>query len=354
MDSTGLLPPQSPSSSLPPLQPQTRLPPFDGTFGSLFIGMNVSTVLYGVACAQTFLYATSHRSKKDGWILKALVYTLLPLDTVHQFIMFTGMYRFLITDYLDPSRLGDTHTGSGDFYIHIGGALGVFIVVLVQMYYAWRLWTFSTNTSNALRFTLVIATIVLSLLTFALGIVIIVRALPTILSGPATFGLFGLSIFNANGFSKLVWGLELSSSIACDTVITFGMMLSLRRTRAGFRSTNDGLNFLMVLTFNTGLLTVILCVLSLICFYALQPQRNIAYAALEIILPRCYFISFLATLNSRGYLREKMAMAVGVPVSFGAPSTGNRPVPFEQKILYTTEKLVEGDGSVEQETVGTI
>ncbi|TFK69970.1 hypothetical protein BDN72DRAFT_839755 [Pluteus cervinus] len=333
MDSTGLLP--SPSAGLLPLQPQTRLPPFDGTFGSLFIGMNISTVLYGVACAQTFLYATSHRSRKDGWILKGL-----PLDTVYQFIMFTGMYRFLITDYSNPLRLGDTNTGSGDL-VHvlilgsqIGGALGLVIVLSVQLYYAWRLWTFSNNTSNALRFTLVIGTVVFSLLTF----VIIVRAFPTILSGP-----FGLLISNTNAFSKLVWGLQLSTTIACDAVITFGMMLSLRRTRAQFRSTNYGLNFLMVLTFNTGLLTVILCVLCLICFYALQSQHNLAYAALSIIIPKCECCGFLCSvsqrLNSRGYLREQMVMSV--PIS-GAPTSGSRP-----KILYTTEKLVERDGWVE-------
>ncbi|TFK69968.1 hypothetical protein BDN72DRAFT_577215 [Pluteus cervinus] len=255
--------------------------------------------------------------------------------------MFTGMYRYLITDYLNPSLSLDTNTGSGDFYVHIGGALSVVIVVLVQLYYAWRLWAFSINTSNALRCLLTVATVVLSLLTFTAGILIVARTFPKFQSEP--------SIFDTNGFSGLSWGLQLCSSIACDTVITFGMMLNLRRTRAGFRST--------------------LCIVCLVCFYALQPQSNLAYAGLQILMPRCYIISFLATLNSREYLREKL---VAGALSFGGSNPGSNQAGCRThaantssaesenlanelvnvKIMYTTEKMVERDGSVEQDRIG--
>ncbi|TFK69955.1 hypothetical protein BDN72DRAFT_576132 [Pluteus cervinus] len=99
--------------------------------------------------------------------------------------------------------------------------------------------------------------------------------------------------------------MNLIGAIICDVVITFGLILNLHRSRTGVKRTNQLLNSLVVLTLNTGLITVILAIVALIAFYVLAP-RILLYLAIELMLPRCYVNSLLATLNSRDYLRERL------------------------------------------------
>ncbi|TFK69954.1 hypothetical protein BDN72DRAFT_839733 [Pluteus cervinus] len=87
----------------------------DGTLGMVFVGMCVSTILFGATCVQIFMYATSSRCSEDRWFLKTFVCTVLLLDTAHQIGISMGMYRFFITDYANPMLLNDTS--------HSGGAL---------------------------------------------------------------------------------------------------------------------------------------------------------------------------------------------------------------------------------------
>ncbi|KAK0480376.1 hypothetical protein IW261DRAFT_1623911 [Armillaria novae-zelandiae] len=53
-----------------------KLPTFDNSLGALYIGSSLATVLYGVICVQTFLYITSNRTRFDSWAMKLLVFIL--------------------------------------------------------------------------------------------------------------------------------------------------------------------------------------------------------------------------------------------------------------------------------------
>ncbi|TFK69953.1 hypothetical protein BDN72DRAFT_896853 [Pluteus cervinus] len=240
------------------------------------------------------------------------------LDIAHEVAILMGMYRFLITDYLNPLALGNTKNSGGAFYIHMGAIFGTILIALVQLFFAWRLWAFSVTISKRLRWTLALLTVSLALLTFAAGIVISVRTEPSLHSGP--------SVFTPTGTDASDWKLQLPSAIACDVVITFGMVINLYRSRTGIRRTNEVLNLLIMFTVNTGLLTVILSTASLICFFVL-PTSVLAYVALELIIPHCYINSLLAILNSREYLHEKMSTEIPISIGdlkFASDSSGTR------------------------------
>ncbi|KAJ3977101.1 hypothetical protein EV361DRAFT_944662 [Lentinula raphanica] len=176
-----------------------------------------------------------------------------------------GMYRFLITDYLNPLQLSSTAGSGGANYIHVEVIFGIFMPLSVQLFYAWRVYVFSTALTKQLR--------------------VMIAAL------------------------TLDWKIQLPSAIACDLVITLAMVYNLYKSRTGLKKTDHVLNMLIIFTVNTGLITVVLSTASLICFLVL-PQSILVYVALETILPKCYLNSFLATLNSREFLREQMSTEI--------------------------------------------
>ncbi|TFK69939.1 hypothetical protein BDN72DRAFT_575466 [Pluteus cervinus] len=288
----------------------------DGTLGMVFIGMSLSAVLFGAACVQTFIYATSSRGQEDKWFLKTVVYlvfvrltlgrlviriqltfALKLLDTAHYVGVTMGMYRFFVTGYANPALLNDTSPSSGAFYDLVGTAFSAVLVFITQLFFAWRLWAFSLTISDHLKWLLVTVAVSGAFLTFGSAMAIDYLTFANARAGT--------SAFTSLGTAGPAWKMNLIGAITCDIVITFGMVLNLYRSRTGVRRTNECLNSLVALTLNTGLITVILAIVALISFYTLAP-RVLLYIAIELTLPRCYANSLLATLNSRDYLREQL------------------------------------------------
>ncbi|KAK0470107.1 uncharacterized protein EV420DRAFT_1634532 [Desarmillaria tabescens] len=157
-------------STVPTGQP-IALPAFDNTLGALYIGSIIATALYGVICLQTFLYITSNRTRSDSWRMKLLVSVLFRsgLDTAHQCLMLAGMYRFLITDYANPAALPTGGSRSGEaLTTYEEGIIGVCSILLVQLFFCWRIWTFSASSLHThVRIAFIAIAVSLALLNFA-------------------------------------------------------------------------------------------------------------------------------------------------------------------------------------------
>ncbi|OJT15445.1 hypothetical protein TRAPUB_7990 [Trametes pubescens] len=76
-----------------------------GTLGVTFLGVCVSSMLYGVTCLQTFTYYRSLKAKTDGWLLRSLVAALLAFDSAHQAVVIHAVYNYLILDFANPSKV---------------------------------------------------------------------------------------------------------------------------------------------------------------------------------------------------------------------------------------------------------
>ncbi|KAK0193496.1 hypothetical protein F5146DRAFT_1030887 [Armillaria mellea] len=261
-----------PTSSGQPI----KLPAFDNSLGALYIGSSLATVLYGVICVQTFLYVTSNRARFDSWAMK-----LLGLDTAQQCLMLAGMYRFLITDYVNPAALSIGGPSSG---LALDEAIvAICSILLVQLFFCWRVWTFSA-TSLHLHIRIAIITISVGLL--------------------LCLSIFGFTQHFSGVNSPdltLSWKISASSGIAFDVITTTAMTLSLYRCRSlGMKRSNHVIVILILLMVNTNLIT------TLVSFrYLVLPNATI-YGALYLLLYKSYLNSFLAILNSRDFLREKM------------------------------------------------
>ncbi|PBK58371.1 hypothetical protein ARMSODRAFT_967800 [Armillaria solidipes] len=199
-------------SSVPAGQP-TELPAFDNSLGALYIGSSLATVLYGVICVQTFLYVTSNRTRFDSWAMKLLVFILLGLDTTQQCLMLAGMYRFLITDYANPVALSTGGPSSGLALATYDEAIvAICSILLVQLFFCWRVWTFSASSLRLhIRIAIITISVSLALLNFASYICL------------SIFG-FRHHFFAVNSPDFTVsWKISASSGIAFDVIMTIAM-----------------------------------------------------------------------------------------------------------------------------------
>ncbi|KAK0480370.1 hypothetical protein IW261DRAFT_1623889 [Armillaria novae-zelandiae] len=287
-------------STVPTEQP-IELPAFDNTLGVLYIGCSLATALYGAICVQTFLYVTSNRTRSDGWPMKLLVFILFKthlkcsgLDTAHQCFMSAGMYRFLVTDYANPAALPAGGSNSGEaLTTYDEGTVAISSILLVQLFFCWRIWAFSVSSLQLhIRIAIIAVAVSLAFLNFASSIAL---------------SIFGyrhrLLTVNTPQFT-LSWKISASSGIAFDIITTMVMTLSLYRSRSGMKGSNHVIAILILFTVNTNLITTLLSIGALVTYLVL-PNATI-YGGISFIFSKSYLNSFLAILNSREFLREKM------------------------------------------------
>ncbi|KAE9403119.1 hypothetical protein BT96DRAFT_936661 [Gymnopus androsaceus JB14] len=290
------------------------LPSFNDTLGALYIGSTFATALYGVTCAQTFWYFTSPRSRVDNWAMPGLVLVVFvtsALDTVYQCFYSAGMYRFLVTDFVNPAALS------------AGGPTSGSKMQVSLVFFCRRLWIISaTAYRQPVRIALVALTVALSLLNCGKYPICLLVDIPStyipVLPG-AWIACTAVSVLgytqhrignmeNPPSYTyshldnKAAWNISNASGIAFDTILTIALTSSLYRARSGIRKTNHVINLIIIATVQTNLITTFFSIAQL---FLVLPHATV-YAGLSAILPKSYINSFLATLNSRDYLQTKL------------------------------------------------
>lgn len=109
------------------------LPAVDNTQGALFVGVVLSTGLWGASCIQLYYY--TERFPNDALHLKALVLLTWALDTAHQALITHTSYTYLVSHYAQPAYLD-----------HVVKSLWAMVLlsgltcVVVQLFLVWRIW----------------------------------------------------------------------------------------------------------------------------------------------------------------------------------------------------------------------
>jgi hypothetical protein len=306
-----------------------KIPAFDNTLGALFIGSSIATILYGIICLQTFLYITSARGQEDSWWLKTLVYLLFALDSAHQVTMTASIYKFLVSDYLDPLLLPSAGPRSGEEFTLALASIEAISILLVQLFFCWRIWMFS-KISLKLQYRLLFTWIAvsLSLLSFGSSIDLSVQG-------------FRHRILTTNTPSFiLAYKLSASTRVSFDVMVTLAMTLSLQRARSSgdIRNprTDHLITILTLFTVNTNLITTCLSISELVTFLTLP--KAAVYGGLGFLSIKTYFNSLLAVLNSRDYLREKFDQNAAIITT----STSTNLQPF---LPQHNPSMVEGSSS---------
>ncbi|KAJ7483564.1 hypothetical protein FB451DRAFT_108316 [Mycena latifolia] len=253
--------------------------PLDNTMGSMLLGVIVSAVLYGISLLQCLFYFT--RYERDPLYLKTLVAATVVLDSLHLGFVIHTVYHYLISNYYQNEALQVMVWSVSLEAIPTGVT-----AALVQSFYAYRVWR-STFHAFALRFHL-------HLFQF-----------PTSTCGTAWVVL----ALEAGTYDKLLRISPLTISInalstGVDVIIAGTLCFMLHRTRPASLETETMVNRLILFTINTGLLTSLCAIASLISL--IVSSNTLVYAAFYFCIGRLYSNSLLASLNARTVIRGQI------------------------------------------------
>ncbi|KAJ7244393.1 hypothetical protein B0H12DRAFT_807807 [Mycena haematopus] len=262
-----------------PLPAVLPLPKFDTTLGALLVGGLVATALYGMTVLQTFAFFVGGTTDRASH--KALVGFLFVLDTFDTFLNGHILYFYLVTNYLAPQVIA---TPVWSLIIHVAAtSLSNFIV---RSAFTCRVYRLSHGNIPG---TLWIVS--LSMLDLACGLIITAKA-------------FTIQTFFQLGSIVNLMYLNFAAGTSSDLSVAIALCYLLRGSRTGFPRTDSLIGVLIVYTVNTGLLVAFDASAGMVAFIFMHD--NFVFLGFYLLLSKLYLNSYLAILNLRKDLREKL------------------------------------------------
>ncbi|KAJ7731329.1 hypothetical protein DFH07DRAFT_847470 [Mycena maculata] len=280
------------SSSPPPAPPPA--PNVELLFGPLLIGTLLNTTLYGVLLVQMLMYFT--RYKRDGKWLRFLALYLLIGETVNTVFDIGLIYEPLIVRYATTKALEVS-----PLLLRPDAAVTVLISTPIQLFVAWRVKIIT----KSYLFPALISILSIISLGGGLSVTIIV----SLHSDYADFGSFHPYV--------ITW---LSSTAACDVILSAALIYSLYTRKTGVRPTDRYVDRIIRLTVQTGSITAVTALLDLLVFL-FKPNTTLQFIW-DFPLSKLYSNALLSTLNARIWTEEAAHPDVNVLFE-QAPGSGS-------------------------------
>ncbi|KAJ3725667.1 hypothetical protein DFJ43DRAFT_574179 [Lentinula guzmanii] len=248
------------------------------TMGAAFIGMAVAGFLLGLSFLQAYIYFSEQH---DTLVVRSLVGLVVSFDFVHQALISHTVYYYLILNYGDPSALGLVVWSLLAEVIFNG-----FTAFCVQSFLTWKIWRLSNSN---MWVTGVVAALVLAEFgcVIAFGIIALVRV--------RTFADLATDL---KGLSITVNAIAAAGDVLIAGILTW----LLQTSKTGFQRSDTMLNKLTIFAVNTGALTSLFAVASLISILA--APNTFIYITFFFCMGRLYTNSLLASLNARKKIRN--------------------------------------------------
>ncbi|KIK03701.1 hypothetical protein K443DRAFT_676532 [Laccaria amethystina LaAM-08-1] len=247
----------------------------DETLGAAYNAVVVASILLGVSFFQAWYYF-SHQS--DPWPTTLLVSAAITFNTIHQALITHSVYSYTVSNW-----------GNTPFLDHLVRTLLVEVIftgltaLLVQSFLTARIWILSDRN---IWLTGVIGLLVVGEFGSILAY--------TILSLP-------LTTFAEVAHLKTLSITVNALAAAGDILIAGTLCTLLHLSRTGFHRSDTIYTKLIVFSLNTGLLTSLCAVASLVSI--LVAGTTFIYIAFFFCMGRLYTNSLLATLNARKRIR---------------------------------------------------
>ncbi|KAJ7495300.1 hypothetical protein FB451DRAFT_1213790 [Mycena latifolia] len=203
------------------------------------------------------------------------------LDIVHLVLLTTSYYVTSVTNFGDYRAIS-----TAPWSLQAQIVVGVLLSTLVQIFYAFRVWTLWNKSPY-----MPAAIVVCSLAQLGLAIAYMVTA-------------FQNAAFKDTSVVLPFSTSALSFEVATDILISGSMIYCLSRGHTGFRKTDQALKTLTTYVVNSGLLVMIFAICCLATF--ITSTTSLIYGLFFFILVRLYGCSFMSILNSREYVRDQL------------------------------------------------
>lgn len=241
--------------------------------------------LWGVTCVQSYTFLTSNF--KDQSKFKLLVVFLWVLDTFDSCLNGHLLYFYMVSNYLNPLAL---LTPVWSVIIHV--AITSISNFIIRSLFAFRVYRLSRGNIPATAWIMAI-----SMTDLVTGIVISAKA-------------FSVSTYaDLDRISSLMY-LSFAAGTGSDVSVAICLCYLLHKSRTGFRKTDTIINVLMQYTVNTGLIVAIDAAAGMLT-YIFMPH-NLIFLGFYLLLSKLYLNSYLASLNAREFLREKIEEPVSL------------------------------------------
>ncbi|KIK53091.1 hypothetical protein GYMLUDRAFT_88486 [Collybiopsis luxurians FD-317 M1] len=248
------------------------LGPAEAAQGPMLLGSFVGLILYGISFTQVYLYWATYW-KKDRSLVKRYVALVFLVDTGHIIVEMAYLYLSLIKHFGDTTYILKS-TWLLDSEIAFVGIIGG----LVQAFYGWRL-------------KILVGSWLLSGTVFLGASLNMLLGIGTAIAGQRVRLFLEFRQFQV---VVIIWA---SIAIITDLVIMITLVMYLRRSRTGFKSTDTHIDRIIRLTLQTGMITVIWDISHLLT-YEIDPAG--IHLFFNFTLGRLYSNAFLSSLNSRG------------------------------------------------------
>jgi len=250
------------------------LPPHtvDPTIGALYLGVMIAMALWGASSVQTYYYFNRYRD--DAIWIKLLVTVVWIFDTAHQGMIIHTVYTYLVTEYGHVEYLNIIVRS---LVYEVG--LSASITILVQGFFVARVWRLSHKNIYLTSF----------LGATAIGEFVV----SLIYTGKAIQMQTFTQLTQLENLSRAINGVGAGG----DIVIAMTMIWLLHGSRTGFQKSDTIINRLILFSMNTGLLTSLWAITSLVTITVMP--STFWYIMFYVSTCKLYVNSLLATLNSR-------------------------------------------------------
>ncbi|KAJ7621282.1 hypothetical protein FB45DRAFT_138882 [Roridomyces roridus] len=240
--------------------------------GPLIIGSWLNLALFGALSVQLYFYHLAFPNDRKS--TKSLVYAIYALAMLSTFATMNSKFKTFGYGFADISILTKV-----DFHWVITPTVGGLLGFASQSFYAYRMYILSSRR--------------------------LVPGLTFLLALTSIAGAFAVAVFVSkadnviqleNSHVSISVGVWCGASAACDVLIAVCMTYYLTKADTGFARTHALISKLTRLIIETGSLTALVALATLILFFA---SEHIYYVTPADALPHIYAVTVLVVLNSR-------------------------------------------------------
>lgn len=304
------------------------------TYGAILLGTCLGCALTGLVFVQCVLYYKLYPG--DYAWTKFLVFLVWALDLTHTILIVVTAWQSVITGFNKPEDMD-----------LIPPALGLSVAVTAAV--TFLVHCFFANRIRKLMKKWYIAVPVV-ILAFC-------RLLAACCSTSEIIHLKHYSLF-IRPYPAWIFTVGVTLSASVEIIITTTMIIFLGSRKTGFANMNHIINSLILYTLETGSVTSIVTVASLICWLIMR--HNLIFLGMHFAIAKLYANSLLATLNTRKRLRvDRMYSSERDQtggLAAGLPYSGVNKSHVSQRILgpTTTQKSMQLNVNVETTVVSKI